>query len=165
MNTAASPLSEWLTQLESFSPHEIELGLDRVTVVLERMDLRPPRRVLHVGGTNGKGSSVAMLQSILLANGNPMTETYRGNIRRFGDSGPLIIRLSYDGVGREMIDMWTDRLAEEISSWEDIRNVETKPIDLSQRYASAMLRAAVLNSGGSRGRSLRRRWSSSSSRS
>lgn len=64
-----SGLADWLTRLESFSPHEIDLGLDRVREVLGRLELCLPERVLHVAGTNGKGSSVAMLQSMLMASG------------------------------------------------------------------------------------------------
>ena len=65
MSQAGSPLTDWLRRLETFSPHEIEFGLDRVLAVLERMALARPARVIHVGGTNGKGSSVAMLRSLL----------------------------------------------------------------------------------------------------
>ena len=69
MNRSGSTLSEWLVRLESFSPHEIELGLERVNAVLLALQLPRPHRVLTVGGTNGKGSCVAMLQAILLQSG------------------------------------------------------------------------------------------------
>jgi len=65
MNPSGSSLADWLVRLESFSPHEIELGLDRVLDVIGRLEMTPPRRVLHVAGTNGKGSSVAMAQALL----------------------------------------------------------------------------------------------------
>jgi len=67
MAQAGLPLTDWLRRLETLSPHEIELGLDRVLEVLDRMALDRPSRVIHVAGTNGKGSSVAMLQSLLSA--------------------------------------------------------------------------------------------------
>lgn len=57
-------LGDWLAWLETLSPREIELGLERVTVVLERLALQRPRRVIHVAGTNGKGSTVAMLEAL-----------------------------------------------------------------------------------------------------
>ncbi len=63
-------LNDWLHWQESLHPSEIELGLERVRAVLEHMDLaNPDFTVVTVAGTNGKGSSVAMLESILLAAG------------------------------------------------------------------------------------------------
>lgn len=69
MSLAGLPLTDWLSRLETFSPDEIELGLDRVLAVLGRMAIARPARVIHVGGTNGKGSSVAMLRALLAADG------------------------------------------------------------------------------------------------
>jgi len=65
MNVAGTPLSDWLARLETFSPSEIELGLERVAGVLEQLSLPRPQTVINVGGTNGKGSSVVMLESLL----------------------------------------------------------------------------------------------------
>ncbi|WP_062269858.1 bifunctional tetrahydrofolate synthase/dihydrofolate synthase [Endozoicomonas arenosclerae] len=64
-------LSDWLDWLENTRPeHEMELGLDRIRKVAERLDLlKPAPYVITVGGTNGKGSTVAILESILLAAG------------------------------------------------------------------------------------------------
>ena len=73
MTSAGSPLSDWLARLETFSPHEIELGLDRVLDVLSRMQLECPERVIHFAGTNGKGSSVVMLRSLLASTGSSAT--------------------------------------------------------------------------------------------
>ncbi|MCK5326003.1 MAG: bifunctional folylpolyglutamate synthase/dihydrofolate synthase, partial [Woeseiaceae bacterium] len=67
MTKAGLPLTDWLRRLETLSPREIELGLDRVLEVSGRMALDRPSRVIHVAGTNGKGSSVAMLRSLLSA--------------------------------------------------------------------------------------------------
>lgn len=61
-----SSLDDWLGWLETLSPSEIELGLERVAEVLERLQLRNATRVIHVAGTNGKGSSVAMLESLYM---------------------------------------------------------------------------------------------------
>jgi dihydrofolate synthase/folylpolyglutamate synthase len=63
-------LADWLRWQEQLHPNAIDLGLDRVQRVLERMQLRrPPFRVVTVGGTNGKGSCVAMLEAMLRAQG------------------------------------------------------------------------------------------------
>ena len=69
MLDAGAPLSAWLTWLETLHPDEIDLGLERVGDVLERLSLRRPAHVLLVAGTNGKGSSVAMTDALLRAAG------------------------------------------------------------------------------------------------
>ena len=69
MLPAGSPLSDWLTWLETLSPKEIDLGLERVQLVMERLALELPETVLLVAGTNGKGSCVAMTVALLRAAG------------------------------------------------------------------------------------------------
>ncbi len=66
---ASAPLSDWLAWLETLSPKEIDLGLERVQAVLERLSPALPEHVILVGGTNGKGSSVAMTAALLGAAG------------------------------------------------------------------------------------------------
>ena len=62
-------LDEWLEWQESLNPAEIDLGLERVRVVAARLDLRPPPgNVFVIAGTNGKGSSVAAMHTLLSAN-------------------------------------------------------------------------------------------------
>lgn len=56
--------------METLHPREIELGLARVEIVRERMGLGVlPFAVIAVAGTNGKGSTVAMLEHCLHAGG------------------------------------------------------------------------------------------------
>ncbi len=62
-------LSGWLARLEGSPGPGIELGLERVSAVRQRMNLQLPGLVITVAGTNGKGSTCAMLESILLAAG------------------------------------------------------------------------------------------------
>jgi dihydrofolate synthase/folylpolyglutamate synthase len=69
MLPAGSPLSDWLTWLETLSPKEIDLGLDRVQAVLQRLSIEIPANVLLIAGTNGKGSCVAMIEALLRAAG------------------------------------------------------------------------------------------------
>ena len=65
-----SSLSEWLLWQEKLHPSSIDLGLDRVRRTLERLKWQAPRcPVLTVGGTNGKGSTVALLRRTLSAAG------------------------------------------------------------------------------------------------
>ena len=66
----ARTLAEWLEYQEHVNPHSVELGLDRVREVWQRMGApAPARHVITVGGTNGKGSTVALLEAMLAAAG------------------------------------------------------------------------------------------------
>ncbi|HEY5632894.1 MAG TPA: bifunctional tetrahydrofolate synthase/dihydrofolate synthase [Burkholderiaceae bacterium] len=62
-------LAQWLERIERLHPKSIELGLDRVREVARRLSLSLECVVITVGGTNGKGSTCAMLDSILRAAG------------------------------------------------------------------------------------------------
>jgi dihydrofolate synthase/folylpolyglutamate synthase len=59
-------LNQWLEYLESMHPVAIDMGLERVATVGARLDLRFDCPVITVGGTNGKGSTCAMLESMLM---------------------------------------------------------------------------------------------------
>lgn len=66
----ARGLSDWLGWIEQLHPRTMDLGLERVAAVLEAMRLARPRfTVITIGGTNGKGSTVAMCEAILQAAG------------------------------------------------------------------------------------------------
>ena len=67
----STTLDEWLAHCERLHPKTIELTLDRVTAVKARLGLHfeATTPVVVVGGTNGKGSTCAMLEAIALAAG------------------------------------------------------------------------------------------------
>ncbi len=62
-------LSEWLAHCERLHPKTIDLGLDRVKAVAQRLPIRFDCPVITVAGTNGKGSTCAMLEAIALQAG------------------------------------------------------------------------------------------------
>jgi dihydrofolate synthase/folylpolyglutamate synthase len=62
-------LQEWLDWCEQLHPVAIDMGLDRVKNVVDRMALRFDCPVITVAGTNGKGSTCAMLEAVLLQAG------------------------------------------------------------------------------------------------
>jgi dihydrofolate synthase/folylpolyglutamate synthase len=62
-------LDEWLAHCERLHPKQIDMTLERVRGVRERMGLRFAVPVVSVAGTNGKGSSCAMLEAIALQAG------------------------------------------------------------------------------------------------
>ena len=69
MNSTPSNLADWLSTLESLHPKAIDMGLERVAQVRDALGLQLGCPVITVGGTNGKGSTCAMLEAILLQAG------------------------------------------------------------------------------------------------
>jgi dihydrofolate synthase/folylpolyglutamate synthase len=69
MHTSFPTLDAWLAYCERLHPKNIALGLDRVREVAQRLDLRFDCPVITVAGTNGKGSTCAMLEAVVLQSG------------------------------------------------------------------------------------------------
>lgn len=69
MQAEQPTFDQWLSRLESLHPKAIDMGLERVSAVAERLGLAFDCPVITVGGTNGKGSTCAMLESMLLQGG------------------------------------------------------------------------------------------------
>ena len=67
--TEMNSLQEWLAHAERLHARPIDMGLERVRAVASRMGLRIEAPVITVAGTNGKGSTCAMLEAILLRAG------------------------------------------------------------------------------------------------
>ena len=87
-----SDLEDWLNWLETLHPQKIDLGLERIREVLVAMGLeRPTYRIITVGGTNGKGSCVAILESIYLEAGYRVGAFTSPHLWRFNE------RLRVDG--------------------------------------------------------------------
>src|SRR5687767_3301547 len=63
-------LADWLQYIERIHPKSIDMGLERIREVAKRLDIgRPGTAVITVGGTNGKGSTVAFIEAIARAAG------------------------------------------------------------------------------------------------
>jgi dihydrofolate synthase/folylpolyglutamate synthase len=99
-------LAEWLTWQQQLHPHAVDLGLQRVTVMVQRLGLqRPADTVITVGGTNGKGSTVAFLESILRASGYRVGSYLSPHLLRYNER----LRIA----GQELSDTeWCDAFAE-----------------------------------------------------
>src|SRR5438067_9737378 len=90
--TRPTTLERWLAYLETLHPKSIALGLERVGDVASRLSLALPSPVITVGGTNGKGSTCAMLEVILRCAGyrvglytSPHLERYDERVRIAGE--------------------------------------------------------------------------------
>jgi dihydrofolate synthase/folylpolyglutamate synthase len=67
--TTPKTLADWLAHCEALHPKEIDMTLARMTTMVARLGLRFEVPVISVAGTNGKGSTCAMLEAIGLAAG------------------------------------------------------------------------------------------------
>jgi dihydrofolate synthase/folylpolyglutamate synthase len=86
-------LSDWLAWLETLHPKKIDMSLGRVSTVLDHLGLRPPPyTVVTVGGTNGKGSCVAILESVYRRGGYRVGAFTSPHLWRFNE------RIRVDGI-------------------------------------------------------------------
>ncbi|MGO1460993.1 MAG: bifunctional tetrahydrofolate synthase/dihydrofolate synthase [Marinobacter sp.] len=90
---AGATVAQWLSWLELIHPTDIDLGLDRVLVVLRRLFRhKPDARVITLAGTNGKGSTVGTLEALLKAAGRRTGAYTSPHLQRYNE------RIRIDGV-------------------------------------------------------------------
>jgi dihydrofolate synthase/folylpolyglutamate synthase len=86
-------LAEWLAWQETLHPVAIDLGLERIAAVARDLGLLAPAcPVITVAGTNGKGSSVALLEAMLRAAGYRVGVYTSPHLLRYNE------RIRIDGV-------------------------------------------------------------------
>lgn len=116
MNRASAALEAALKRFETLYPDEIDLSLGRILAVLETLD-RPQDKlppVIHVAGTNGKGSTCAFMRAMAEAAGLKVHVAISPHLVRFNER----IRLAGDLVeDRPLID-WLDRVYEAVGGRE-----------------------------------------------
>ncbi|RDZ27713.1 bifunctional tetrahydrofolate synthase/dihydrofolate synthase [Lysobacter silvisoli] len=100
-------LADWLSYIERIHPKTIDMGLERIRIVARRLGLgRPAKKVITVGGTNGKGSTVAFIEAIARADGrrvgaytSPHLLAYNERIRIDGrDAGDAEIVAAFEAI-------------------------------------------------------------------
>src|SRR5882757_7875672 len=119
-----------LERLRGLHPKKIDLSLDRILGLLESLgrpqDRLPP--VIHVAGTNGKGSTVAFLRAMLEAAGKRVHVYTSPNLVRVNER----FRLGAPGGGKLVSD---DELADALAECE--RANETSPITIFEIETAA----------------------------
>lgn len=89
-------LPDWLQRIDQLHPNEIEMGLDRVRSVAERLQvLRPAPRSVIVAGTNGKGSTAVFTEALLIDMGYKVGTTLSPHVEHFNE------RVRIDGVAMD----------------------------------------------------------------
>lgn len=135
-------LDEWLSHIERQHPQPIALGLERVSRVLARMKIRLDCPVISVAGTNGKGSTCAMLEAILRAAG------YRAGLY----TSPHLLRYN-ERVRVAGAEAGDDALARSFAAVEGARGgvpltyFEFGTLAALQLFSASRLDAAVLEVG------------------
>ena len=92
-------LDEWLRWQEQLAPRKIDLGLERVQRVWNRLGLELESLVITVAGTNGKGSTISLFESILHQGGYSTASYTSPHLIRYNER----IRLRGEPVCDELI--------------------------------------------------------------
>ena len=103
-------LADWLRYIEQQHPQAIALGLERVSRVLQELKINLDCKLITVAGTNGKGSTCAMLESILRAAG------YRTGLY----TSPHLVRYN-ERVRIAGVEVEDELLSEAFSAVEEVR--------------------------------------------
>lgn len=104
---------DWLYNTQLFG---VKLGLENISRLVEALDAFPPKncKVIHVAGTNGKGSTCAMVESIARAAGFKTGLFTSPHLVRFNE------RIQIDGqpVSDELITAGLNQIRDLVASWE-----------------------------------------------
>ena len=142
MQNLPTTLADWLAVLEKRHPKVIDMGLDRVREVKDRLDIRFDCPVIIVGGTNGKGSTCAMLESILMQAGYRVGLYTSPHLIDFNERARVNGEIASD-----------DALAEQFAAVEAARGevsltyFEFTTLAILRLFAQAQLDAVILEVG------------------
>jgi dihydrofolate synthase/folylpolyglutamate synthase len=135
-------LTDWLTHLETAHHIPIELKLQRVNLVKERLGLKLDCPIITVGGTNGKGSTCAMLESILMQGGYKVGLYTSPHLIRFNE------RARINGVSvSDDVFVEAFKIVEEAKQEISLSYFEFTMLAIVKIFADAKLDAVILEVG------------------
>ena len=136
-------LNDWLNWQETLHPKTIDLSLDRVKTVLRRLQPEPPPFiVITVGGTNGKGSCVAMLEAMLSAAGYRVGAYTSPHLLRYNER----IRINRQEVEDEALCQTFARI-DQVRSDQSLTYFEFSALAALELFHEARIEVAVLEVG------------------
>ncbi|RDU95110.1 bifunctional tetrahydrofolate synthase/dihydrofolate synthase [Trinickia dinghuensis] len=144
--TTFSSLAAWLEHLESAHPVGIDMGLTRIGKVKDALGLKLDCPVITVGGTNGKGSTCAMLEAILRAGGYRVGCHTSPHLLEFNERARIDGRNATDEEllpHFEAVEAARTRFAEPVS----LTYFEFTTLAILHLYASLPLDAVILEVG------------------
>ena len=139
---SGTSLANWLNYLESIHPNTIEMGLDRIRQVADRLSLDTQAIKIIVGGTNGKGSTCAMLESIYLAAGYRVGLYTSPHLINFNERARINGEIVADAVFVEQFEV-VERAREDIS----LTYFEFTTLAVLNMFAQAELDVMILEVG------------------
>ena len=92
-------LTQWLAYIEALHPKSIAMGLERVKDVADRLQLVPTFPIISIAGTNGKGSTCAMLESIYLDAGYRVGTYVSPHLRYYNER----VRVNHQSISDEAL--------------------------------------------------------------
>lgn len=144
MESESRTFSGWLTYLDHLHPKTIEMGLERVNRVRTKLDLTPSFPIIIVGGTNGKGSTCAMLEAILSCGGYRVGCYTSPHLLRYNERVRINRREASDG---ELCSAFDVVESARISSGISLTYFEFGTLAAMQLFCQAGVDAAILEVG------------------
>ncbi len=135
-------LDDWLEYISAQHPATIALGLERVREVAARMRLAPPPLAITVGGTNGKGSTCAYLERILIEAGYRVGLYTSPHLLRYNER----VRLAGEEIDDARLVAAFERV-EEARARTPLTYFEFGTLGALSVFAEARIEAAVLEVG------------------
>ncbi|MCM1511875.1 MAG: bifunctional tetrahydrofolate synthase/dihydrofolate synthase [Oxalobacter formigenes] len=142
MPVHADSLADWLEAIERLHPNNIEMGLERAKTVRDRLGIRFGCPVIIVGGTNGKGSTCAMMEAIWQKAGYRVGLYSSPHIHHFEER----VRIDGKTVSAETI-VWYFRQVEAARGDVPLTFFEFTTLAIMQILADAGLDVAILEVG------------------
>ena len=137
-------LLDWLGYLECLHPRTIEMGLERVKRVGSSLGLDPAFPIITVGGTNGKGSTCAMMEAILSSAGYAVGCYTSPHLLRYNER----VRINRREAGDEQLcDAFQTVEAARIASGESLTYFEFGTLAAMQLFSRAGVDVAILEVG------------------
>ena len=97
--TLLHSLEDWLSWQETISPKSIDLDLSRVSKIFQKLNFVRPNYVITIAGTNGKGSSVAMIEAMMISMGKSVASYTSPHIHKYNER----IKINRKAVSDELI--------------------------------------------------------------
>ena len=112
-------LDAWLAWQETISPKGIDLNLDRVSKVFDRLTFNRPKHLITIAGTNGKGSTVAMIESLMIAQGISVGSYTSPHMHRYNERIKINgIPVSNDSITQAFKEIEKKRNGEQLTFFE-----------------------------------------------